>query len=187
MSWDKVKAQLEKMEIVYSMDMEAREEIFNLVLALKGGVYVEIGTAHGRTLYAAGCAAKDNGTQCYGIDDLSLLNRGDEYKMLETLKGLPVTLMVGRSDAVAWDKPIDVLVIDGCHIASEVKKDYDKFLPFLKSGGWVIIDDWDDTGIDTDYMPKNAHWGIAYYGKIATQGWEEKEVTGTRAKFFRKP
>lgn len=187
MKWNEVKAQMEKTEIVYSMDMEAREVIFGLVSAIKDGVYVEIGTAHGRTLFAAACAAKDNGTQCYGIDDLSLLNRGDEFKMIDMLRGLPATLVFSKSQDAQWDKPIDVLVIDGCHIATEVKKDYDKFIPFLKSGGWLVIDDWDDTGIDTDQMPSNAHWGIAYYGKIATEGWEELIVEGTRAKFFRKP
>ncbi len=187
MKWEDVKAKVEDTEIIYSMETEAREKIFELVSGLKNGVYVEIGTAHGRTLYAVACAAKDNGTHCYGIDDLSLLPRNTDSEIRKLLEGLPATLIVGRSDTVPWDLPIDVLVIDGCHIASEVKKDYDKFLPFLKSGGYVVIDDWSDTGIDTDYMPSNAHWGIAYYGKLATKGWEEIVVEGIRAKIFKKP
>lgn len=184
MMWDEVKKELEKTDIIYSMDMEAREVIFNLVAGLKNGVYVEIGTAHGRTLYAAACAAKDNGTQCYGIDDLSLLKKGDEVNMIDMLRGLPVKLLLVRSQDAKWDEPIDVLVIDGCHAPEPVHQDFEKYIPFVKSGGVVVIDDWSPAVFQD---PNNAHWGISYYGTIATEGWEEIPVAGTRAKFFRKP
>ncbi len=180
---------VEQIEIQYSMDAHAEEAIFNAVAKLKAGTYLEIGTAYGRTLFLAGNAAEGRDIKCYGIDNLSLLKpNGGEAQLRASFKDLNnVELIISNSDVAPWDKPIDILVIDGCHIASEVKKDYEKYIPFLKSGGLLFIDDWSDTGIDTDYLPKNAHWGIAYYGKQMTQGWAEIEISGSRAKCFIKP
>lgn len=187
--WNEVKTEMEKIDVIYSMDEHSEEAIFNAVSELKEGVYLEIGTAYGRTLFLAGNAAKGRDIKCYGIDNLSLLGgAAGEAKLRESFNGLDnVELIISNSDVAPWDKEVDILVIDGCHIASEVKKDYEKYIPFLKSGGLLFIDDWCDTGIDTDINPKNAHWGIAYYGKQMTEGWEEFVIEGSRAKCFKKP
>lgn len=184
-SWAEVSEKIDGIDVVYSMQKEVEEIIFNSVAALEKGVYLEIGTAYGRTLFAAGTAAKGRDVKCYGIDDLSLLARDADEKIRKTCEGLPVELIVGRSDQVEWNLPIDILVIDGCHVASEVKKDYEKYVPFLKSGGLLIVDDWSEPVEFED--PVNVHWGIAYYGRLTTEGWEELPSIGTRARFFKKP
>ena len=186
-TWDDVEKEVDQIEIQYSMDKPIEKKIFELVSELESGIYLEIGTAYGRTLHTAARAAQGRDIQCYGIDNLSLIRPGGEALIRKSIEGLPATLLIGKSESVPWDKPIDILVIDGCHISYVVRRDYDRFLPFLKSGGYVIMDDWCDTGIDTDVNPKNAHWGIAYYGKQATEGWKEIEIPDSRAKCFQKP
>lgn len=52
-----------------------------------------------------------------------------------------VEILHGYSHEVTWDKPIDLLFIDGNHAYEAVKGDYEKFAPFLVRGGILIMDD----------------------------------------------
>jgi cephalosporin hydroxylase len=40
-----------------------------------------------------------------------------------------------------WNSPIDVLLIDGDHSYEGVKADYEKYMPFVKDGGVILIHD----------------------------------------------
>lgn len=46
-----------------------------------------------------------------------------------------------HSQAIKWDKPIDILMIDGNHHYEDVKDDYEKYEPFVKEGGLIIMHD----------------------------------------------
>lgn len=42
-----------------------------------------------------------------------------------------------------WDKPIDLLFIDGSHVYEDVKQDFELFYPWVKPGGMVVFHDVD--------------------------------------------
>lgn len=54
-----------------------------------------------------------------------------------------VTLIRSHSLECKWEKPIDVLHIDGDHEYEAVRADIGKYVPFLGDGGIVIFDDYD--------------------------------------------
>lgn len=47
----------------------------------------------------------------------------------------------GDSTKVKWDKPIDILFIDGNHTYEGCKADYVKYEPFVKQGGLILMHD----------------------------------------------
>ena len=57
-------------------------------------------------------------------------------------KTIPLTgfsAQIGKN----WNKPIDLLFIDGSHIYEDVKKDYELFYPWVRPGGIVAFHDVD--------------------------------------------
>lgn len=40
-----------------------------------------------------------------------------------------------------WDKPIDLLYIDGDHTYEAVRKDFDDWFPHVRRGGWILLHD----------------------------------------------
>jgi len=73
------------------------------------------------------------------------------------------TFMEGDSKTLPWNKEIDVLLIDGNHSYEGVKADYERFEPFVKEGGIILLHDvlWAHKGVvkffwdEIDY-PKSA-------------------------------
>jgi len=51
------------------------------------------------------------------------------------------TFILGDSKKVGWDKSIDILFIDGDHTYLGCKGDYEKYEPFVVSGGLIFIHD----------------------------------------------
>lgn len=49
-----------------------------------------------------------------------------------------------------WDKPIDLLFIDNSHLYTDIKEDYDKYEPFVKSGGYIVFHDYHFQGGGAD-------------------------------------
>lgn len=59
----------------------------------------------------------------------------NQYKNIEIIKGY-------FDDVVKdWDKPIDILHIDGLHTYEAVKNDFDKWSPFLTEDGLLLMHD----------------------------------------------
>lgn len=50
-------------------------------------------------------------------------------------------LIKGDSARVPWDKEIDILLIDGNHTYKYVKGDYEKFEPFVRKNGIILLHD----------------------------------------------
>ncbi len=50
--------------------------------------------------------------------------------------------IVANSFDVPWELEIDALYIDGDHSYDAVKSDFERFTPFLKEGGVVLMDDY---------------------------------------------
>jgi len=43
---------------------------------------------------------------------------------------------------VPWDRPIDLLFIDDSHLYADIKANFDKFVPFVRPGGYVAFHDY---------------------------------------------
>lgn len=51
------------------------------------------------------------------------------------------TFIQADSTLLEWNEPLDVLLIDGGHSYANVKADMERFIPFVKSGGLVLMHD----------------------------------------------
>lgn len=130
--------------------------LYSQVLQLKkGNTAVEIGSYKGKSSLAMGLAAKQVGARVYCIDpheefigvaggvfgpvDLKdKINSISEFDLGDVL--FPVCLS-SVSVALIWDKPIDVLWIDGNHAYDFVSKDFNGFAPHVVPGGVIMLDD----------------------------------------------
>lgn len=93
-----------------------------------GGTILEIGTASGRSISILRDNSKN--AKLYTID-------------IQDKIDIPgVTCIEGDSKKVEWDKPIDLLWIDGNHTDEYVKNDIERFSPFVKPGGIICGHDY---------------------------------------------
>jgi hypothetical protein len=126
--------------------------LFNLIRPRR---YVEIGTHHGMSFFAA-CQAADQlggGTQCIAVDGWI----GDEHAgfyetaVFEEFKaklqsGHPrnsyyIRTFFEQARSCFAEGSIDLLHIDGLHTYEAVKKDYENWLPNMSSRGVIIFHD----------------------------------------------
>lgn len=146
-------------------------------------VMLEVGICHGYTGTVLACIAGHVDGEYWTIDNFSLGSTEAEIHELFVKRNLQLNLITGYSHDIPWDKPLDILFIDGCHAPDEVKYDCETYVPHVKPGGLVFFDDWVS---DDDLPDSNAHGGIAYYGRKATEGWEDLgHCEGMR--IFRRP
>lgn len=93
----------------------------------------------------------------------------------------------GDSKTVAWDKEIDVLLIDGDHSYEGVKADYERWMPFVKEGGLILMHDvlWAHKGVikffwDEVMLPKVAlplsKSGMGVVNKITKKPYDETKI-----------
>ena len=116
---------------------------------------VEIGAFKGRSTCSFAFACRGTNKHVYSIDtfdgnDVDFEHRDffDEYWQNVQRCGLidHVTPCRGRSDELAetWDRPIDLLFIDGSHEYEDVLADFKNFFRHVICGGVVAIHDVDD-------------------------------------------
>ena len=127
-------------------------------------VCLELGVCHGRTavlLMAMGFAY-------HGIDDFSL--EGSVGSLLDFMdeNKLYGELILQRTQDAEWYDEVDVLLVDGDHSEFGVPFDCEKYIPFVKPGGIVVFDDYEETGLPRD---QDAHWAVAHYANLHTAGW----------------
>lgn len=115
-------------------------------------VVVELGVHWGHSFFTMAEACKDRGyrTKLYGIDHW----KGDEHAgefsnevydtVVELAKNYPNVELIKKtfSEAVKdWDKPIDLLHIDGRHKYEDIKEDFENWEPHVKEGGVIWLHD----------------------------------------------
>jgi len=114
------------------------EEVIKPFLKKLGkGLYLEIGVKHGRSLAIAKYYAPE-ATIC-GID---ISDENYDYKYFENID---VTFIHKSANDVVWDKPIDLLFIDGDHSQEQVEKDIKNFAKWVRKGGYILFHDFDIT------------------------------------------
>ena len=112
---------------------------------------VEIGSFKGLSTY---CLAKGtlagNKVKVYAIDPHTM---ADSYKIfLKNMKKaglLNKTVIPIRKKSMeavkGWDKKIGLLWIDGDHSYNSVRKDFEKWTPYLVKGGFIALHDTSDS------------------------------------------
>ena len=141
---------------------EGRYLLFGLCRALHPETVVEIGSARGYSTYALALACQQNGRgKVYAIDPHEpnpwtdhgpeeahenyefLLARLKEYELAPTW--CEVIRARSLDASRAWNKPIDLLFIDGDHTYEGVKGDFEAFRPWLHQFSVVVFHDslWD--------------------------------------------
>lgn len=135
----------------FKADMAVQKEEIEKLNA--GDVYLEIGVDEGKSLSCAYFAAKE-GVFCVGVDYIDpparapYMNQPFGYSPNGQgliVHGSSVMYIHGDAEMVAkvWDRPINLLFIDGDHSYEGVKKDHDAWFPKVVKGGTVLYHDYD--------------------------------------------
>ena len=133
--------------------------LYALVRCLEPDVVVEIGSARGHSTCTMALACQHNTRgKVYGIDPHEPTawsdtgaGKGTEEFLRERLRmyGLEDRCEVVRATSAEaaknWDRPIDLLFIDGDHTYEGVKTDFECFKPWLAGKALVVFHDstWD--------------------------------------------
>lgn len=129
--------------------------LHGLVRSLAPDVVVEIGSARGWSACHIGLALRENVRgKLYAIDPHSATEWNDSGRPDTTLQifrrhisamGLDSYVEVVHADSLSaarnWERPIDLLFIDGDHSYEGVKSDWDLFSPFLTRSAVVVFHD----------------------------------------------
>lgn len=117
-----------------------------------GAIVVEIGSYKGRSTCCLAFACVGTKKHVYAIDTfegnhVDFFERGffSEFKSNIERCGLDeyITPLIAKSTEVAgaWDRPIDLLFIDGSHVYEDVLADFRGFFPWVVGGGVVALHD----------------------------------------------
>lgn len=166
--------------------------LIDLVLKSKPEIIVEIGVWGGKSLIPMACALKANkkGT-IFGIDPWSanasvdgvtnqsnkawwesidheaimwgLIDKIGKFNLIDQIQ-----LIKGTSKDVDPIYEIDILHIDGNHTDEASYLDVTKWVPLVKQGGLIIVDDltWSENGI-TSSQERSLQWLNAHCIKLA--------------------
>lgn len=111
------------------------EQFIPVIQAIpKNGIYMEVGVDKGRSLWVARQLA-DPSVGIYGVD----------LRPDPKIEGTHFTRQDSVEFAKTWDKPIDVLFIDGDHSYEGCKKDIEAWFPHLVPNGVALFHDCDES------------------------------------------
>lgn len=111
-----------------------------IVKELKLKEVLELGTQAGNSTVALGCAVRDIGGHLTSIDlsECPIASRRMGDRALNKIW----TLHEKTDDLkIKWNKKIDCLFIDSQHTEEQMAGELEKFYPFLKTGGYLIMHD----------------------------------------------
>jgi len=151
---------LKKIEKIEGLLVPGQEKILFLLSSVlkRGSNIVEIGSFKGKSTACLSLGRKYKDIKIYSIDtfegnkkdfirgrQFKKRNFFNEYKNNLIRLGLfnNVIPIKGYSQEVGkkWNKPIDLLFIDGSHLYEDVKKDFELFYPWVNPGGFVLFHD----------------------------------------------
>lgn len=119
-----------------------------LINRVQPKIVVDLGVDYGYSLFSF---SEHNIGTVYGIDsfegDEHAGHHGDAYdtviRVIEENQYKNIDVIKGYFDDVVktWDKPIDILHIDGLHTYEAAMNDYQKWSPFLTEDGVILMHD----------------------------------------------
>lgn len=137
------------------------------------GRMVEAGTGYGEsTLFFS--IYKPQYT-IYTIDSFGMFGDGrvwpelhadNIYKAYNEYKGSKnIIQILGNSQSVPWEIPVDCIYLDADHRYEGVKKDFEIYSPYLKENGYIFFDDYIQPGNPTNGVKRLVE-------EICKDGWE---------------
>jgi len=154
---------------------ETREYIKNIMINIKNGIFVEIGVYGGSTLLDIYDICKNNNNIIYGIDpydnikifngkkydDTDKIVRNQEINRYRNIKNNLIDIInknnlsnINLLCQTSWNvynnfnnNSIDCIHIDGDHSYEGVKNDLKLYWNKIKSGGYIINDDYHWNGV----------------------------------------
>jgi predicted O-methyltransferase YrrM len=127
--------------------------LYGLVRSMRPDVCVEIGSARGKSACYIGMALKENRRgRLYAIDphcptawnDVDI-DTAEYFRTNISKLGLSEQVIMIRSTseeaAREWQRPIDLIFIDGDHSYSGAKRDWELFAPHVRPFGIVVFHD----------------------------------------------
>jgi len=107
---------------------------------------LEIGVRRGTSTRAImkGLKERMGGGHLYSIDKddrSNVLKDKSDWTFLLGYSSTDPSREGYKNQEVEWNKPIDILFIDGDHTYEGVKSDYEKYEPFVKQGGLIFMHD----------------------------------------------
>jgi predicted O-methyltransferase YrrM len=161
-----------KKEVAEQMAMFLREQD-----GPKPGRILEIGTGWAESAQFFSCQKPS--WKIYTIDAFGLYGDGRIYRTLEHEKVLAINYRIqqmgnviqilGNSSSIPWELPIDLLFLDGDHTREGVKKDWMQFSPWVRRGGIVVFDDYN--------QPNNPANGVKDFVAELASCWTSFKLT----------
>jgi predicted O-methyltransferase YrrM len=181
-----------KQRIAWSSGLgESVNLLYGLVRALEPRVVVEIGSARGKSTCTIALACRQNNQgKVYAIDPhtpTSWSDRGVENDTETFLRARlqeyelePWCDIIKSTSAEAgrkWDKPIDLLFIDGDHTYHGVKSDFEAFRKWLTPSALVLFHDtlWEHHPTHPGYRSDN---GVPkYLNELQREGYQSVTIS----------
>jgi len=116
----------------------------------KSDVIVELGVDYGYSTFTFADSLKGTTGMIYGVDlfmgDIHTGHRNTLDFVKKAIADHSVTnleLVIGEFDTISklWNKPIDILHIDGLHTYDAVKNDFTRWSPHVTENGIVLFHD----------------------------------------------
>ena len=125
---------------------EEADALYELARACRGdGVIVEIGSWKGKSTICMGLGSRaGEGVRIFAVDPHADYRFGD-FKANVERAGIadlvtPVPSL-SQDAAPGFDEPIELLFVDGSHVETDVRADFDQWVPKVVDGGWVAFHD----------------------------------------------
>lgn len=123
-----------KIQNIIQMNQAEAQKLYNCAKSLPSdAVIVEIGTYQGGS---AAILAAANNTIIYTIDPDAKIIKIEGLDNIQFIKGTSEEIVV------TWEKPIDMLLIDGSHFYKDVAMDILNWVPKVKEGGIICFHDY---------------------------------------------
>ena len=170
----------------WSMRYKEGNILYNICRKLKPEIVLEIGTFHGFSSAYLLSAIKDNDYGfLYSVDSNIehlkiaheyLKNISKNFELIEAFSSYisPKYITTDYAFELDWDKPIDLLFVDGAHDFKSVISDLDKFVPYVTKGGLVICHDYDHEckkAIDIYFKPRTDQFSIIVFEPDKFHNW----------------
>jgi predicted O-methyltransferase YrrM len=135
---------------MHMLKQEVADKMKELITPMKGRArrILELGTGWGESA-AFMSNLKPNWT-IYTVDGFGIYGDGRIYssfnhdEVKKIIEGLPknVIQILGDSNSIHWELPIDVLFIDANHTQEACSQDFYNFYGWVTKGGLIIFDDY---------------------------------------------